>query len=397
MSFKRTTTINKILRLKKRVKAIKGSSSAGKTFGILPILIDRALKKKDLRISVVSENMPHLKKGAIRDFIKILKLTERWNAAQWNKTSSTYTFRNGSFIEFFSADIDGKVHGPRRDILYINECNRINFEVYKQLAKRTEIEIYLDWNPVNEFWFDDEIKNDDDVDFITVTYLDNEACPQSAKDEIIKSKKKAFYNTELPIDELFREENIKNSYWSNDYRVYGLGLQGHLQGTVFTNWHTGEFDITLPYCYGQDFGFNPDPTTLIKVGVDSKQRKIYLQEEFYKTDLSTDDIEKMDKDRIKNSDDIIIADGAEKREINELRKKNINITRAKKGADSIKAGIKLLQGYEMIVTPESTNLIKELSRYIWNDKKAGIPIDEWNHCIDPIRYAADFMIMRQGL
>ena len=379
--FVHTTTIHKILKLNKRVRAIQGGTSSGKTFGILPVLINECLSNPNLEVSVVSESVPHLKRGVIKDFKKILIQCEIWYKSQWNETNSVYRFKNGSYIEFFGADNDSKLRGARRDVLYINECNNVKFEAYQELAVRTKKHIYLDWNPVSEFWFDEHIKNDKDVDFLIVTYKDNEACPQAAIDYILKAKEKA----------------KDNPYWANWYNVYGLGQLGQLQGAVFTNWEEGEFDNSLPYCYGLDFGFNPDPTTLIKVATNTKKRKMYIKEEFYKTDLSTDDIAKMCKDRISNYNDIIIADSAEKREINELRKHQININRAKKGADSIKAGIKMLQGFDIIVDPNSINLKKELRNYIWNDKKAGIPIDDFNHLIDAWRYAADFLVMRKGL
>jgi phage terminase large subunit len=379
--FVRTTTINKILKLKKRVRAIQGGTSSGKTFGIIPVLINEALQTPNLEISIVSESVPHLKRGVIKDFKKILVDTHRWYRTQWHGSDFKYTFKNGSYIEFFSADNDSKLRGARRDILYINECNNVTFESFNELAVRTKSHIYLDWNPTHEFWFDEHLKNDDDIDFIIVTYEDNEACPQSAIDYILKAKEKA-----------------KDSpYWENWYKVYGLGELGQLQGAVFTNWQEGDFDESLPYCYGMDFGFSPDPTTLLMVAVSSKHRKIYLHEEFYNTNLSTDDIEKLCRDRIKNPTDLIIADSAEKREINELRRRDIQIIGAKKGQDSVKAGIKLIQGFDIVVTPTSTNLIYELRHYVWNCKKAGIPIDAHNHLIDPLRYAADFLIMRKGL
>ena len=306
---------------------------------------------------------------------------QRWKTSQYNKTDNKYTFENGSYIEFFSADNDSKLRGARRDILYINECNNVEFEAYQELAVRTKQFVYLDWNPTAEFWFDEHIKNNNDTDFIIVTYQDNEGCPKSAIDYILQAKEKA----------------KDNPYWANWYKVYGLGQLGQLQGAVFTNWEEGVFDESLPYCYGLDFGFNPDPTTLIKVAVNSKHRKIYLKEEFYNTDLSTDDIEKMIKDRIENTNDIVVCDSAEKREINELRKRQIKAIKSKKGKDSIKAGIKSLQSYQMIVTPCSNNLKYELNHYTWNDKQSGIPIDAHNHLIDPIRYAYDFLVMRKGL
>ena len=212
------------------------------------------------------------------------------------------------------------MRGPRRDILYVNEANRLDFETYRQAAKRTNDVIYLDWNPTHSFWFDRDIKGGENVDFITLTYLDNEAAPQAAIDDILESKKKGFYNPDLPVEQLFKETNIKSAYWSNDYRVYGLGLVGKLQGTIFDNWQDGEFDTSLPYCYGLDFGFNPDPCGLLKEAVDTKRKLIYLEEKVYLTDLGTDDIEKTLRDR-NPENKMVVADSAGKLTIHDLRRR----------------------------------------------------------------------------
>ena len=137
--FKRTTAINKLLKLNKFIKGVQGGSSAGKTYGIIPIEIDYAIKHAGTEISIVSESIPHLKRGAMKDFIKIMQYTNRWNDTRWNATDFKYKFSNGSYIEFFSADSDSKLRGARRDRLYINECNNISFHAYTELAMRTKV------------------------------------------------------------------------------------------------------------------------------------------------------------------------------------------------------------------------------------------------------------------
>ena len=370
--FVRTSAINKILKLEKPIKGIQGGTSAGKTYGVLPILIDKCLKESGLEVSVVAESVPHLRRGVIKDFKKILQATERWNRPQWHGTESRYTFVNGSYIEFFSADDDSKLRGARRDILYINEANNISFEAYSELAVRTKREVFLDWNPTHRFWFNEHLEGDEDVEFLVLTYLDNEACPQSAIDAILKAK----------------EKGKTNEYWANWYKVYGLGEVGRLQGTVFQNWERGVFDESLPFCYGLDFGFSPDPTALSKVAVDSNKKLIYVEELAYLKELSTQAIVDLLRSKtIKGS--LIVADCAEKRLINDLINENINVAPCQKGKDSVKTGIKNMQDYQIIVCGESKNIENELNNYIWNDKKAGIPIDNYNHLIDGIRYAFD--------
>ena len=135
-----TTAIRKLRNLNKRIKGIPGGTSAGKTFGILPILIDRATRQP-LEISVVSESIPHLRRGALKDFEKIMRSTNRWIEGSFNKALLKYTFANGSYIEFFSADQPDRLRGARRNILYINECNNVDFEAYQQLAIRTDKEV----------------------------------------------------------------------------------------------------------------------------------------------------------------------------------------------------------------------------------------------------------------
>jgi len=171
------------------------------------------------------------------------------------------------------------------------------------------------------------------------------------------------------------------------------------EGVIFENWIEGEFDSSLPYGYGQDYGFSIDPTTLIRVAVDRKQQKLYLHEEFYNTTLNdkqlgTKDIYDINVSRIKNKHDLIVADSAEGRLIYDLQNLGLNIEECEKGAGSVKAGIVTMQDFQIIVTPESSNIKKELNNYRWNNKKAGIPVDDFNHAIDAIRYI--FMKLKQG-
>lgn len=364
----RTTAINKILGLNKFVRAIKGGTSAGKTFGVIPVLIHTCAKHPLKEVSVVSESLPHLKRGAIRDFKKIMQVSGRWLASRWNATESRYTFKNGSFIEFFSADDDTKLRGARRDILYINECNNVTFNAYTELAMRTKECIYLDWNPVNEFWFNEEVENDDNVDFITLTYKDNEAAPESAVDFILRAKEKA----------------KTSEYWANWYNVYGLGLQGSLEGVVFGNWKTIPSipsEARLLGC-GLDFGYSNDPTALIAVYKYNDTR--ILHEVLYKKGMVNQEIAPF------IPKETVWADSAEPKSIEEIRRLNVDIRPVEKGRDSIMFGIQTMQTQEYLVTESSTSLIKELRNYCYDTDKNGKtlnkPIDDYNHAIDAVRY-----------
>jgi len=175
------------------------------------------------------------------------------------------------------------------------------------------------------------------------------------------------------------------------YHNYIGGWLERAEGAIFTNWTMGEFDNSLPYVYGQDYGFSVDPTTLVKVAVDEKKKIIYADEKFYSTvGMGTNEIFEANKQATKPNE-LIIADSAEPRLIDDLRRKGLNIQPCEKGAGSVSAGITKMQDYQIVITPTSHNLRKELSNYIWNDKKAGIPVDAFNHCIDPLRYSTMYL------
>jgi phage terminase large subunit len=367
--FKRTTSINKILSLNGRIKIIQGGTSAGKTFGILPILIDKCAKENGLEVSVVAETIPVLRRGALKDFLKIMRWTNRYFDDRFNKTLLRYDFANGSSMEFFSADDASKLRGARRDILYINECNNVTFEAYNELSIRTKKEVYLDFNPANEFWVHKELKDEPDTDFIILTYKDNEALDESIVSQIEKNRDKA----------------ATSSYWANWWRVYGLGQVGSLEGVVFTNWK--EID-TIPneaklIGIGLDFGYTNDPTAAIEIYNYNGTR--IINELVYRTGMVNSDIAK-----ILPSGVIIYADSSEPKSIEEIRRQGKTIKGVTKGADSINYGIDVMQRQDYLVTKQSTNLIKELRSYCWDTDKQGQrmrrPIDHYNHAIDALRY-----------
>ena len=365
----RTTAVNKIIALKKRIKIIQGGTSAGKTFGIIPVLISKAAKTPNLEISIVAESIPHLRRGALKDFINIMKWTSRFFEGRFNKSLLRYDFGNGSYIEFFSADDSSKLRGARRDILYINECNNVTFEAYNELSIRTKREIYLDFNPANEFWVHTELKHEDDSDFLILTYKDNEALDERIVKEIEKNRAKA----------------TTSSYWANWWRVYGLGEIGMLEGVVFSNWKTID---KIPneaklIGYGLDFGFTNDPTAIIEIYNYNGQR--IVNEIVYQTGLVNNEISKKLQKNV-----IAYADSSEPKSIEEIRRTGQLIKGVTKGQDSVNFGIQIMQSQSYLVTAQSTNLIKELRAYCWDRDKTGKqmnkPIDNFNHTIDALRY-----------
>src|SRR3990167_1556447 len=175
--FAKTTAYQKIKKLNKRIRAVPGGTSASKTVSILLFLIAKAqCDDVPTLTSVVAESFPHLRRGSLRDFLRILKEHNYFKDELWDKTNSIYTFETGSKIEFFSVDQPEKVRGARRDRLFINEANNIPFSAFEELEVRTKDFIFLDWNPVSSFWYYEDVKNKrDDVEELTLTYKDNEA------------------------------------------------------------------------------------------------------------------------------------------------------------------------------------------------------------------------------
>lgn len=377
MTLQRTTAQRKISKLRKRVRIVQGGTSSSKTFSIIPLLIDYAIAKPNSEISIVSESIPHLRRGALKDFIKIMDWTHIFREEQFNRSTLRYDFTNGSYIEFFSADQSDKLRGARRDVLFVNECNNITFESYHQLAIRTRRFIYLDYNPTSEFWVHKELLSDKDAEMIILTYKDNEALDS----ELVKEIEKA------------RDRAKESTYWANWWKVYGLGQIGVIDGVIFSNWQIVKQvpDDAELLGYGLDFGFTNDPTALISVHKFNSE--LYIKELIYQTRLTNNDIvQKMIELGVDKYKDII-ADSAEPKSIEDIYRGGFrNIYGAKKGADSIRNSIDKLQRYKINITESSTNLIKEFRGYVWtkdkNGNQTGEPIGINDHGIAALRYFA---------
>ena len=371
-----TTARKRIEAMTARKRVIQGGTSASKTFSILSVLIIRATTKRT-EISIVGETIPHLRRGAIRDFIKIMIAKRIFVPARWNKTLLTYTFGNGSTIEFFSADQEAKLRGARRQVLFVNEANNIEFEAYHQLAIRTSETIYIDFNPVSEFWAHTEVLAEQDSELLVLTYRDNEALPSTIRDDI----------------EAARDKAATSTYWANWWKVYGLGEVGSLQGVVFDDWQQVDgidFAGDKLVAIGLDWGYTNDPTAV--VAVYKRGSAILMHELIYQNGLTNQDIaDQLRKLGIGRSWPII-ADSAEPKSIEEVHRLGFNIHPATKGADSIRNSIDILKRQPLLVTRESTNLIKELRNYTWDTDRTGaslgVPIDRYNHAIDAVRYVA---------
>ncbi len=371
--YQATQAVRKIRKCSKRLRIVQGGSSAGKTIAILLILIDRAQREKNKTISVVSETMPHLKRGAIRDFLSIMEEHGYYDDNRWNKTDFFYEFETGTKIEFFSADSSDKVRGPRRDDLFINEANNIPYETFVQLSIRTNGVIWLDFNPVSEFWVHDEIINKGvEHDFLILTYKDNEGLPATIVQDL--------------------ESRRGNKRFAT---VYLDGLIGDIEGRIFVGWRTDLDDIPHEARlerYGLDFGYTNDPTALIAVYY--LNGGYILDEIIYQKGLSNKQI----ADTILNQPRkaLVVADSAEPKSIDEIRSYGVNITPTTKGPGSVNQRIQMMQDQQISVTKRSVNTINEYRKYLWETDKDGRITNEpspiFNHAMDAIGYAMRSLI-----
>jgi phage terminase large subunit len=384
--FKRTTAINKLKAMTARKKVVQGGTSSGKTFAIIPIIIDKLIKNERLKATVVAETLPAVKEGALDIFFTIMQTTNRWVDMHWNASSLTYTFSNKSRIQFKSFDTVGKAKASgKRDILFINEANHIPFDIADALMIRSK-ETWIDYNPDNEFWVHKETLNEPNSEFALINYEDNEALPSETYEDLMIKKSKGFFDTSLPYPQIYDYQNIKSDYWANWCKVYIYGQIGSLEGVIFTNWQQidnipVEADLIG---YGLDFGYSNDPTSIVEVYKYNGKR--IVNELCYQKGLSNAQIAKFI-----NTNHTVYCDSAEPKSIAELRSYGVRAEAVIKGSDSINFGIQIMQEQEYLITSKSINLINELRKYAWDkDRKTGQtlnrPIDMFNHGIDALRY-----------
>lgn len=367
-----TTAFTKIAGLSKPIRVVQGGTSAGKTYSILLYLIYYSLQRNEL-ISIVAESVPVLKRGAYKDFIDILVKLNLYDESKHNKTDRIYHLNKSTF-EFFGADDHSKLRGSRRDILFINECNNVSFDAFQELNVRTKKFTFLDFNPTAQFWVQTEIlSNEEDADFLIVTYKDNEFLDDKIKNEIESWELKA----------------QTSDYWANRWKVMGLGQLGIQTGAIYSNWSIIDHlpdEAELIGC-GLDFGFTNDPSAL--VAVYRFNGEIIVDEIIYQKGLLNSQLAALVK-ASEASKSIIYADSAEPKSIAELKAYGLSVLPVVKGKDSIKYGIGLIQEQQIKVTSRSTNLIKELQNYTWmkdkEGKELGVPIDSFNHILDALRY-----------
>ena len=349
----------------------RGGTRSGKTFAELQLLFLISQKPKSRIITSVSKTLPQLKTGAIRDYDNILQSNKI--IPDSIRIKNPYVYNHGNTLhEFISFDNFGDALGATRDILFINEGNRMKWETVHQLMTRTKETIFIDFNPSNRFWVE-ELEKEPNAITLKSTFLNNiENLSKEQINEFAVAKQKAEAEAAKGV----------NGYWSNWWRVYGLGEYGQIEGAIYTDWEIGEFDETLPYKFGLDFGFT-DPDALVKIAVDEKRKIIYLHECLYKTGLPFQSLVNAVQAYCKPQERIV-ADSAQPKLIKDMQR-FFNIVSAHKW--KVNERIKKMQSYHLVVTKESENLINELNNYVWSDKKSETPIDDFNHLLDAAGYA----------
>lgn len=383
-----TTAYSKIARLKSDLRIIQGGTSASKTISILLFLIDwcQALDSNgkpinsNKLVSVVSESLPHMKKGALKDFLVIMKSHGYYNENNYNRSDHIYTFETGAMMEFFGLDDPDKAHGPRRDVLFVNEANNVSFLTYDALEVRTAEFTIIDYNPTVEFWVHTEVIPKYKHDFLILTYKDNEALPEKVINKI--------------------EARKQNENW---WRVYGLGLVGKLEGLIFPNF---EIIPDVPeeaelMRHIVDFGYTNDEAA---IGDLYKHDNAFIIDEIgYGTGIKNRQIANMirrsegldpvgmDRDFSEMTQILTVADSAEPKSVDDLIECGVKASGSTKGTGSVNTGIEVVQDQVIKITARSINYLKCFRNYQWKiDKRTGkstnTPEHEFSHAPDSVRY-----------
>ncbi len=370
-----TTAMRKIAAMKHKIKVIQGSQGAGKTGGTLRIDVLKALRSDEPQFcSVVTDTFPNLESGAIKDFLEIC---EQENITySGTKKPALYKINKWTF-QFFSVDKPGKAIGARRDRLYINEANRIPWEIARHLIGRTHVQCVLDFNPTRKFWAHEQYVDTNDCAFIKLTYKDNEMLPESEREAI-----------------------ERNAPWGkvpdpNFWRVYGLGEIGFVEGGIYTGYK--KFS-TLPYAkyrkmIGVDFGWNA-PMTAMMVHVDDRNKRIFWRSLFYAPEASYDELIHAITSDSQYKRSVVICDNEDPRAIFRFRKKGLKALGADKTA-GLSAEIRAIKQYELFIHEDSKDAMAEIDLYQWkkvNDQFIDYPEKKHDHCADAARYATTIMI-----
>lgn len=355
--------------------ASKGGTRSSKTWSTLQLLHLLCINsEKPLVISCVAATLPMVKRGMLRDYKRMLLAENEWDENSFNKSECTYAYPNGCMIEFFGVDNASKVHGPARDILFVNEAQTVSREIFRQLDIRTRKKVIIDFNPVRKFWGETEFVGDR---YLTIhsTYKDNP------------------YLSEEQVSAIEKNQNDAN-WW----RVYGEGETGGVECNVYPEYEVIE-DMPETFtgrCLGLDFGFVNDPTAIVDIRFQGWD--LYVDLLCYETGLLNANIaEYLTVNGINRI--VTVCDNAEQKSIVELQQKRVKAMPCIKGRGSVAGGIAQVKQFKLHITKRSVKLLDELDNYKWikdeaTDTYTNEPIDAWNHALDAMRYGVDYLIRK---
>lgn len=355
----------------------QGGTSSTKTFSTLQLLVAICLKYNK-KIDIVGLSVPHLKMGVLNDMPYVCEQYGINFNEHYKESDRVFTCGKGQ-INFIAVDKLGKAHGGRRDILYMNEANHLNYNIAEQLMVRTRESIFIDYNPTNEFWVHTKVMKDEPEKAVLIksTYKDNPFLEQ----EIIN---------------MIEAKKGNNNFW----RVYGLGELGIAEGLVYDNFEELNFDKEQfsNYYFGLDWGFSNDPFSCVRVA--THNNNLYICDEIYGKKLLNKDTAPLVKELLKGS--YVYCDSAEPKSIADFQSLGVNAIPAQKGQGSVETGIKHLQSYDKIyIHPSCPNTLNEFRNYEWKTDKNGdylpMPVDAFNHSLDAIRYALNDVIGRNTI
>lgn len=341
----------------------QGGSRSSKTYSLCQLMIIYCLTNPGKMVSIVRKTFPVLRGTIMRDFLEVMRDLNLYDERKHHKTEQIYHFDNGSQIEFFAADNEQKLRGRKRDILYVNEANELNFEEFTQLNMRTTDKLLFDFNPSDNFhWLYDLISRPEAI-LIKSTYKDNPFLGDSQIAEI---------------------ENLIN-YDESYYKIYALGEKGTGKTTIYTHWkYFTDMPEIKETIYGFDPGFN-HPTALIEVNM--LDNDAYITEKIYASGMTTADvIKEMDRLGISKKKDIV-CDTARPEVIEELKRAGYS---AKMAIKDVKDGIDAVKSTGLYIHKQSLNVVKEISSYKWKSNGDVIldePVKVYDDAMDAIRYA----------
>ena len=356
-------TAEALLNSQRKYKVNEGGARSGKTYGTMQILIWYASKHPSTKITVVSHSLPHLKKGALRDFLDIMDGWGKYREDMHNKTDNIYNFKNGSYIEFFGLEDAGKARGPGRHILFINEANLITKALFDQLDMRTTGKVMIDLNPADFDCWCYALADGDSADKIHSTYKDN---PHLS-------------DPQIRVIEAYKDAD------ENMWAVFGLGLRGTSKEQIYTHWKLCDSIPDGQVFYGLDFGYNV-PSALVRVTI--HEGTAYVKQVLYETKLTTNDlVDRMAGLAIRKTDEIF-CDAAEPKTIEELYRAGFNVKPADK---DVTEGIRKVKSMPLMIERMSEDVIAEIRKYKWKVDKNDVVLDEPekenDHAMDAMRYA----------